>query len=112
MADRDLIDAVHALLFEALTAPAREEVAALQEADRLCHDLQDRLGGHRYYLPRPDKEPRNLRIATELRAGKSQREVAAAHGVSVATVNSVAKAVSPETETAGGFGSDDWNGRM
>lgn len=106
MAERDLIDAVHDLLYGALTAPALDEVAALQEADRLCHDLQSRLGGHRYYLPRPDKEPRNFRIAADLRAGKPQRDVAANHGVSAATVNSVKKRTDDEE---GGFGAPDWN---
>lgn len=107
MADRDLIDAVHEALHQALVQPALDEVAALGEADRLCHALQARLGGHRYYLPRPDKHPRNLRIAADLHAGRTAQAVAVQHGVSPKTVTRVTRAVSGETDQAG-FGGPEW----
>ncbi len=107
MAERDLIDAVHELLYSALVAPELDEVAALQKADRLCHNLQSRLGGHRYYLPRPDKDPRNLAIAADLRAGYSQGAVAAVHGVSKTTANRVKKRI--EQEEGGSFSNPEWD---
>ncbi len=106
MADRDLIDAVLDEVYQALLRPALDDLDAITEAQRRVESLQEQFGGRRHYWPKPDKEPRNVRIASDLRAGKDQKTVADTHGVHVSTVSRTAKRI--ETEESG-FGSDDWN---
>lgn len=107
MADRDLIDAVLEEVYQALLRSPLDDLDAIVEAQRRIESLQDQFGGRRHYWPKPDKEPRNILIASDLRAGKSQREVAEKHGVSPATVNSAKKRI--ESDDGGGFGNPEWN---
>lgn len=106
MADRDLIDAVLDELYQMAMQPALDDLAAFAEADRRCKALQERFGGQRHYWPKPDKEPRNIRIASDLRAGHDPQDVAAKHGITPKTVKRAARQA--ETE-ATGFGNPDWN---
>jgi Mor family transcriptional regulator len=104
--DRDLIDAVLDEVYQALLRPALDDLDAITEAQRRVESLQEQFGGRRHYWPKPDKEPRNIAIASDLRATQDPKTVAAKHGVSTKTVTRAAR----EAETDnGGFGSKDWN---
>lgn len=106
MAERELVDAIHHEVYEALRSCGVDDLTAMRCADRACETLQGRFGGNRHYMPRPDKEPRNLRIAADLRVVQDPKAVATKHGVSVSTVKRAAREAEPDS---GGFGSEDWN---
>lgn len=106
MADRDLIDAVLEEVYQALLRPPLDDLEAIVEAQRRVESLQDKFGGRRHYWPKPDKEPRNIAIASDLRAGHDPKAVADKHGVTPKTIKRAAR----KTESSGGgFGSDEWN---
>lgn len=108
MADRDLIDAVLEDIYQALLRPPLDDLEAIVEAQRRVENLQDQFGGRRHYWPKPDKKPRNIRIAADLHATQDAKALAAKHGVHVSTIKRAAR----KTENgsgSGGFGGEDWN---
>lgn len=105
MADRDLIDAVLEEVYQALLRPPPDDLDAIVEAQRRVESLQDQFGGRRHYWPKPDKEPRNIRIASDLRAGHDPKAVADKHGVTPKTIKRAARRAGDDQ----GFGSKDWN---
>jgi hypothetical protein len=88
--DRDLIDAVLDEIYQALLRPALDDLQAITEAQRRVEHLQEQYGGRRHYWPKPDKEPRNINIVSDLRTVQDPKAVAAKHGVSEKTVSRVA----------------------
>jgi len=104
--DRELLDAVLDRFYELLTRPAVDDVTALSEAEKICGELQGRFGGRAHYWPKPDKVPRDARIASELRATSDPRTVAAKHKLHPDTVTRIARKMKNGN---GGFGNDDWN---
>jgi Mor family transcriptional regulator len=106
VADRDLIDAVLEEVYQALLRPPMDDLDAIVEAQHRVESLQDQFGGRRHYWPKPDKEPRNIRIAADLHATQDAKALAAKHGVHVSTIKRAAKRADPGDD---GFGNPDWN---